>query len=487
MVREFFAEEVAKDFSSAFLIAVRATIVHFPGHNRTRYWLWAKIFFCPAIFALALAPTLTAQYEPTTIRVAGDEWFLRALTGSGLIENYGRQSGVRIEIIFKNDRAILGELDQASAATREAPLDIIVVRHRLLGGLVAKHQVQPIDKFLANHVLYDPTFHPEQQLYAKWWKELSSYKGQVYGYPFTALTAYLCYRKDLLADPANQHDFRTQFDHALRAPENWKEYSELAEFFNRPDQQFYGTYIQGKQSLALWYEWLNFIYAFGGNILDARHGWQYGDIVVNSPQNVAATEQYLKLIAFSPPDTLTYGWNEAQAALQQGHVFMGILWSDQAPFLEDPKVSKVKGKINYTLIPATSGAPFSQLEGLTYLITARSQHAREAYKFLEWTQSQPVQIAQTLRGSSSIRKSVYSDSAVQKLAYTSAFLASVPIAKPKPTLPESDEMTQAAVKRLYEIVSGKTSAQQGLDALALDLQHILGGKARLRYPAKASR
>ena len=75
--------------------------------------------------------------------------------------------------------------------------------------------------------------------------------------------------------------------------------------------------------------------------------------MVNSPQNVAATEQYVKLIAFSPPDTLKYGWGEAQSALQQGHVFMGLLWNDQAPFLEDPAVSKVAGKIGYSLIPST--------------------------------------------------------------------------------------------------------------------------------------
>ena len=52
----------------------------------------------------------------------------------------------------------------------------------------------------------------------------------------------------------------------------------------------------------------------------------------------------LKLIAFSPPDTLNYGWNEAQSALQQGHVFMGLLWNDQAPFLEDPKTLKGCGQ-----------------------------------------------------------------------------------------------------------------------------------------------
>jgi len=105
-------------------------------------------------------------------------------------------------------------------------------------------------------------------------------------------------------------------------------------------EHFYGTYIQGKQGLALWYEWLNLIYSFGGNILDSRHGWEYGDVVINSPQNIAATEQYAKLIAFSPPDTLNYGWSEAQSGSAAGTRIHGSLWSDQAPLLENPAVSK---------------------------------------------------------------------------------------------------------------------------------------------------
>ena len=113
--------------------------------------------------------------------------------------------------------------------------------------------------------------------------------------------------------------------------------------------------------------------------------------MVNSPQNVAATQQYVKLIALSPPDTLNYGWNEAQAALQQGHAFMGLLWSDQAYLLEDPATSKVAGKIGYSLIPSNTEQRSSQLEGLTYLIPTMSQHPKEAYRFLEWAMSDQVQ------------------------------------------------------------------------------------------------
>jgi len=437
-----------------------------------------------ALFVLVVLQLSCVRKHPSTIRLAGDEWFLDSLTKTGLIADFEQKNGVRIEVVHKNDLTIMSELDRGPS--RGDTLDVIVVRHRLLGALVQKGQVQPIDSFLTDSSLHDAGFMPQEQLFTNWWRELSSYRGSTYGYPYTGLTTFLCYRKDLLNDPANQRSFKARYHRDLKPPATWQEYTQLAEFFTRPGEHFYGTYTQGKQGLALWYEWLNLIYSFGGNILDNQHGWEYGDVVINSPENVTATEQFARLIAFSPPDTLNYGWGEAQSALQQGHVFMGLLWSDQAPFLEDPAVSKVAGKIGYSLVPSNTGKPFSQLEGLTCLIPTESKHPRDAYKFLEWAMSARVQDQQQLHGSSSIRKSTYDDPAVVALPYTSSFVASIPVGKAKPTIPQSAEMTEAMERRVFEIVSGKSSAQAGLDSLALDLQHILGDKAQLRYPVRTT-
>jgi multiple sugar transport system substrate-binding protein len=401
---------------------------------------------------------------PLTIHLAGDEWFLKSLVKTGMIAAYEQKTGVHVEVLNRNDRTIMKDLDQGKPG-----YDVVVMRHRLLGALIQKHQVQPIDPL------------PQQQLFPNWWRELSWYGDKVYGYPYTGLTAYLCYRKDLLDDPENRRKFKARYHRELAVPANWKEYMQVAEFFTRPDQHFYGTYISGKQGLALWYEWLNFVYSFGGDVLDTQHGWEYGDIVVNSLRNVAATEQYRKLIPFSPPDTLSYGWNEAQAALQEGHSFMGLLWSDQVYLLEDKATSKVAGKIGYSLIPSNTQRS-SQLEGLTYLVPTGSPHPKEASTFIKWAMSAQVQIQQTLDGSTSIRQSVYDDPSVKQQPYTPVFLESVPIAREKPTIPEASQMTEAAEHRLSEIVTGRQSAKGGLDKLALDLNAILGSKAKLRYP-----
>ncbi|MGC2398399.1 MAG: extracellular solute-binding protein [Acidobacteriaceae bacterium] len=442
-------------------------------------WLRPRIL---ALLCLACVPVSCSKSSPPpplAIRVAGDDWFLKSLEKSGMIAGYEAKTGERIEFLNRNDRTIMKDLDGAPG---HSPYDLVVMRHRWMGTLIQKHEIQPIDSFLGDTTLHDGGFQPAQQLFPNWWRGLSWYGDKVYGYPYTGLTAFLCYRKDLLEDSENQRKFKARYHRALTVPANWKEYVQVAQFFTRPTDHFYGTYISGKQGLPLWYEWLNFAYSFGGDILDTQHGWEYGDIVVNSPQNVAATEQYVKLIAFSPPDTLTYGWDQAQAALQQQHAFMGLLWSDQAYLVEDAATSKVAGKIGYSLIPSNSRQKASQMEGLTWLIPAGTPNPKEAYRFLEWVMSDQVQVSQTLHGSNSTRESVYEDAKVKQMSYTAAFLGSVPIAKEKATLPESSPMIDAAERRLSEIVTGKETAKAGLDRLALDLQQILGSKAKLRYP-----
>ena len=127
---------------------------------------------------------------------------------------------------FKNDRAIMSDLDRTRDTSNPA-YDITVVRHRLLGALVAKREVQPIDSILSDPTLHDPSFHPDQQLFPNSWTELSSYDGRYYGYPFTAPTTYLCYRKDLLADAANQRAFRDHYHRDLRPPKTWQEFLAL--------------------------------------------------------------------------------------------------------------------------------------------------------------------------------------------------------------------------------------------------------------------
>lgn len=449
--------------------------------SRTKRILWFGA--AVAVLVVLWVGLLHRSKKPVTIRMIGEAYApLDAL--AQIKSEFETKTGVHVEIVEKDHQAVVSELDQ-ELSSGHSSYDLILMPHRMLGKLVAKGQVQPLDQFLNDPSLHDAAFQPDEQLFSRWWHEIGWYGGKLYGYPFTNLTMYVCYRKDLMEDPKEKAAFKARFGRDPRPPTTWQEYMDLADFFNRPKQNMYGTYIQGQQHVALWYEWLNFSYSFGGNILDTAHGSDYGDIVVNSPENLKATEQYLALLRYSSPESVNYNWDDALAALQQGRAFMGILWHDQTPLLEDSSVSKVAGKMGYSLIPSAIGKPFSQLEGWAYLIPTSSQHPREAYRFIEWAMTPKVQIEQTLKGGASALKTTYDDPRVKAIPYVPVFLASVPIAIPKPTIPESEQITEIMQRDLSTIVTGKQTPQDGLDSMATEIQKVLGTKAKMRYPVKA--
>jgi hypothetical protein len=80
--------------------------------------------------------------------MAGDEWFLDSLTKTGLIADFEQKSGIHVEVVHKNDRTIMSDLDRGP--NRGDTLDVIVVRHRLLGALVKKNR-------FSRSILFSPT------------------------------------------------------------------------------------------------------------------------------------------------------------------------------------------------------------------------------------------------------------------------------------------------------------------------------------------
>ena len=57
---------------------------------------------------------------------------------------------------------------------------------------------------------------------------------------------FMWYRSDLLSDPKEKEGFKAKYGYDLAPAQNWKQYRDIAEWFYRSDQDFYGTALQGK-------------------------------------------------------------------------------------------------------------------------------------------------------------------------------------------------------------------------------------------------
>ena len=424
-----------------------------------------------------------APYKGSTIRTIGEA--LPPLEAMDKLKGeFEERTGIEVVIeMYEHSEAVNKVMLDLNS--RRGRYDFILQPHRELGRFVKSGHLEALETFMGDAKLRDPSFKPEEQLYQGLWKEISWYEGKIYGFPFTALTMYMWYRDDLLNDADERAGFKAKYGYDLKPASSWQEYRDIAEWFTRPDKGFYGTAIQGKRHEALWYEWLNFLYSYGGDMLETKSGSECGAVIVNSPEAIASLEYYKSLMAYSPADTLNYTWDDVMALMQQGKVYQLIMWNDATyAVAEDKDASTVAGKMGFDLVPQGKGGKVGQVEGWTYLVPAHSKNQQAAYLFIQWMMEKTQQLNQHLNGGATARPDVYAHPDVQKISYSKASMDTNAVALPKPTIPESPQITDILVRELSSYLSGAKGAKDALDTAAVEMSNLLGACAPMKYPVQ---
>ncbi len=140
--------------------------------------------------------------------------------------------------------------------------------------------------------------------------------------------------------------------------------------------------------------------------------------------------------------------------------------------------------MGFDLVPQGDGGKVAQVEGWTYLIPTESKNKEAAYLFVQWMMDYDQQLRQHLHGGASARPDVYASADVQKLPYSKASMESNEVAKPKPTVPLSGEMTDILVRELSSYLADEKSAKEALDTSAQEISTLLGSCAPMKYPVE---
>jgi multiple sugar transport system substrate-binding protein len=398
-------------------------------------------------------------------------------------------AGISVDILRRDHAGVLKETRELSGGS-QATYDLLIVPSRFIGALVERGYVQPIDGFLNDSSLFDPRlFDPQTDVFPGWWSEVSWYRGHPYGYPFQLRPMSLWYREDLFDDEDESVAFERRYGRPLALPGNPSDLEQVAEFFHRPQEGLYGTVIAAR-SRSLASEWLAYASMFDARILDAPKADTYGDIVVNSPQAIRATEFSVSLLRFSPPDARTYEEQDAVRAFESRRVAVGIMRHDLA--LAGPQASGARGGIGYAPAPFRSGASVTPIDGDTFLIPRGTSQAREAFALMQWALSQEAQVALILGGGVAARPSTFTDSRVTALPNTYRSLpfmqivmfpriVTEPMKISAPAIVEADQLFDALSRELGRILAGEMTPKAGLDAAAVRMAQILKGKAKRRY------
>ncbi|HEX7058101.1 MAG TPA: extracellular solute-binding protein [Bacilli bacterium] len=245
-------------------------------------------------------------------------------------------------------------------------------------------------------------------------------KDHLYALPYDNPTMILAYRTDVFAKYKDQFMKDKGYDWTPGPDMTWDQYYEIASWINEKVKEGvitevkYGTGHQAKQHDSLMNDFSNILASYGGDYFQAENLGSIGTTkpgksLLDSPDAIAAAEFYNKLLKQAAPGSTTWDWSGLAEAFEAGQIAMIPEWHEFAASFEDPNISKVAGKVGWTILPKGPKARGNMYGGtgigINKYISEKEQKA--AWLFLIWATSPQVQYQILNNGATPTRYSVY--------------------------------------------------------------------------------
>lgn len=318
-----------------------------------------------------------------------------------------------------------------------------------LGRLVGLEGLEPLEP-LAERLDVDLTDFPQSYL------NNFSYEGVLYAFPFESCLMVMAYRTDL-------------FDELdLSVPTTWEDYKEAAIALDESGKVSSGTSIMGARHEALFCEYCNFLWGFGGSLFD-----ETGYPSINTPEAVEALEFLKSLLPYAPAGTLTYTWTESGTAFIVGDIGTEIIFSDWTADMVNPETSGVIGKWAYAPIPGT-GPTFFGGYGWAINAYASDEEKEAAFRFANWATSAEMQRRLIELGLTPTRISVMEDpELIAEYFYLSAYAETMDRAQPVMKIPVYFELMDSITMHLNAALSGIEDIQSALNSAQSEWEEIM--------------
>ena len=216
---------------------------------------------------------------------------------------------------------------------------------------------------------------------------------QLYAMPFVGDMQSLTYRKDILG----------------HSPATWTELVNLAKAKAHPPKT-YGFVFRGVKGSPILTSWFPVFYSLGGKMFDDN--WK---VVFNNAVGKKATEFFVHTLkGLAPPGVVEYDSNQEGAAILGGKALAIIQYSGNALLADDPKSTKLVGKLAFGKVPSGPGGSIAQIGIWSSGISVSAPNQANAVTFQKWFVTKKAQIALARAGSLPIRRSAFVDSVANK-------------------------------------------------------------------------
>ena len=306
---------------------------------------------------------------------------------------------------------------------------------------------------------------PEQNKYLRGPITANRYQGGIYGMPCYLGAGLFYYRKDLL----NKYDFEP--------PLSWEEMltqgQAILQGENDAELRIYSA--QFKQYEGLVCDMMEFIWSNGGAVIDNKTG----QVVLDESAAIEAVTFVRDHIIgeAAPRGAINYEEPESLDVFIQGKAVFHRNWPYAWAMANDPKKSKIAGKIGVGPLPSFQGqGSASTLGGWQFGINRYSKHPVAAWQFIRFMTSHDNQKILAMEASlAPTRRSVYQDPEVlKKMPHLKTFLPAFEKARPRPLSPVYPMISQE-LQRFFSraIVDRRSDVSEMAKATSARIEKIV--------------
>lgn len=278
------------------------------------------------------------------------------------------------------------------------------------------------------------------------------YDGKRWGMPWILDTKYLFYNEDMLKQAG-----------IAAPPKTFEELAAQARIIKDKGLANYPIVWSWAQAEALICDYTVLVDAYGGSFFaDGKPAFATG----GSLEAVSYMKKTLD-DGLTNPNSREYLEEDVRKVFSSGEAAFALNWTYMYNLANDPKESKIAGKVGIVPAPSVEGkTQASGVNGSMGLgITASSQHADEAWKYITFMTSQPTQ-DKYAKLSLPIWKSSYDDPAVAKGQENVIAAAKVSLGEmlARPVTPSYPELSAILQKNIQQVLLGQAGAEEAMQA-----------------------
>ncbi|HEV2300961.1 MAG TPA: sugar ABC transporter substrate-binding protein [Stellaceae bacterium] len=309
---------------------------------------------------------------------------------------------------------------------------------------------EPIDKYVGSAALTNPEF-DIRDFFPNTLK-IATVHGTLIGIPLYPETQLLYYDKERFAQ------------RGIAVPTTIEEFAAAAGKLHDKKADVAG-YVSRGEGLQAVYTIAPFLFAEGGRWLDDK-----GRPLLDSAAFVKALDVYGgTLNRYGPPGIAGMTWSQATIVFAQGRSAMMTDSSNFVSTLEDPKKSKLAGKVGYAMLPKGPAGRHSTLISWALSINAKSRHKEATWYLIQWLVGKEMEGEMAKRKIPVARQSVWNGADFQKLmpkGWLDGFVGELPgaaVNQANPLVVPVPEVRDAIGKAIVSAIQGgdaRAAAQQ---------------------------